>query len=99
MKRGFVVYIAVFVVAAVVAASCTATGGPRPIGNVDTEQLQQMLNEKRGVALIDNRTEHEYRIGHIPGSINIPAYKLDSLNTLLPSDKKTHLIFYCQGTG
>ncbi len=81
------------------AASCATTGGPGHIGNVKAERLKQMIDRREAFTLVDNRTEYEFREGHIPGSINIPAHRFDAIGTLLPSDKRTHLIFYCRGTG
>lgn len=81
------------------AGACATTGGPRPIGDVKTEQLKQMLDRQQAFVLVDNRTEFEFKEGHIPGSINIPTHRFDAIGTLLPSDKKAHLIFYCRGTG
>jgi rhodanese-related sulfurtransferase len=74
-------------------------GGFRSIGDVKAEELKQMLDQKQAFVLVDNRTEYEFKEGHIPGSINIPAHRFDVIGTLLPSDKKARLIFYCRGTG
>ncbi len=52
-----------------------------------------------GVMLIDSRpTARKYDVGHIPTAVNIPDSSFDKLApSLLPADKATLLIFYCDG--
>ena len=45
--------------------------------------------------LLDVRTPAEYIQGHIPGSINIPLYKLEEVEYLV-DDKENPLYLYCQ---
>lgn len=54
---------------------------------------------KGTTVLIDSRpAARRYDNGHIPTAINIPETQFDKLApTLLPADKATPLIFYCQG--
>lgn len=49
--------------------------------------------------LIDTRdTARRYDVGHIPGAINLPAKQFDELAPrLLPADKNTLILFYCDG--
>ena len=49
--------------------------------------------------LIDTRdTVRRYDVGHIPGAINLPAKQFDALAPrLLPADKRTLILFYCDG--
>lgn len=50
------------------------------------------------VLLIDSRPkEAKYDKGHIPTAINIPDTGFDKMTGLLPQDKNTLLIFYCEG--
>jgi rhodanese-related sulfurtransferase len=66
---------------------------------IDAEELRRILSADAGLVVIDNRTEYEYKQGHIPGAINISQEKFRILATLLPKDKDTPLVFYCRGVG
>jgi len=48
-----------------------------------------------GAVLLDVRTPHEYREGHIPGSRNIPLQTIDKV-TSVAENKDTALYVYCQ---
>ncbi|MEJ2699851.1 MAG: rhodanese-like domain-containing protein [Desulfuromonadales bacterium] len=47
--------------------------------------------------LVDARNPEEYHQAHIPGAINIPVAKFERFTGLLPADKNTMLVFYCNG--
>ena len=68
---------------------------------VDFDFVKQYaeIPPKPGAVLIDARpAARKFDPGHIPGAINIPDLKFDELAPkLLPEDKKTLLIFYCDG--
>ncbi|MGD9971776.1 MAG: rhodanese-like domain-containing protein [Desulfatirhabdiaceae bacterium] len=50
------------------------------------------------VLLIDSRPKQaKYDKGHIPTAINIPDTHFEKMTHLLPADKNTLLIFYCEG--
>ena len=48
----------------------------------------------QGALIIDVRTRHEYKLGHIIGSINIPVEQLDA-NIYQFLDRKTPIITCC----
>jgi phage shock protein E len=57
--------------------------------------LELLKGEKKAV-LIDVRTDEEYRIIRIPGSILIPDYEIkDKIADVVP-DKDTPIILYCR---
>lgn len=65
---------------------------------VTTEQLKAIMEEKKKVfTLIDTRSREEYQEAHIIGALNIPEKNFDELVSLLPSDKSSLLVFYCNG--
>jgi rhodanese-related sulfurtransferase len=78
-----------------VAFSC----GPARAGDVNAEELKKMMSEDTRLLVVDTRTEYEYKLGHIPKSINISQEKFYMLETLLPKEKDTPIVFYCRGTG
>lgn len=53
--------------------------------------------EIRNFLLIDSRNPEEYQEAHISGAINIPEKAMDKFLGLLPTDKNTRIIFYCNG--
>lgn len=66
---------------------------------ISADELKKIMSEIAGVVIIDNRTVYEYKQGRIPGAINISQEKFRSLDTLLPKDKDTPIVFYCRGVG
>jgi len=51
-----------------------------------------------GVVLIDSRPyQTKYAQGYIPTAISIPDSEFDKKTDLLPKDKNTALVFYCEG--
>jgi predicted sulfurtransferase len=95
------VYIFALLVTAFFVSSCAQvpTAPTRPVGALSAEQLKKLIDAKSALFLVDTRTEYEFRKGRIPGAVNIPPHRFDSLASLLPSDKGAHLVFYCRGSG
>ncbi|HME41779.1 MAG TPA: rhodanese-like domain-containing protein [Syntrophorhabdales bacterium] len=62
---------------------------------ISTEEVQQIIAGKRA-PLLDVRSEKEYAIAHIPGSINIYEGEIDTISGRFP-DKKGELVLYCNG--
>lgn len=66
--------------------------------DVDFVAKYAVLPKPDGVQLIDSRpTTRKFDPGHIPTAINIPDSDFDKLTDLLPKDKGSLLIFYCEG--
>lgn len=63
------------------------------------KQQAAVVPQIAGVMLIDSRpTVRKYDVGHIQTAVNIPDSMFDKLApTLLPADKSTLLVFYCDG--
>ena len=51
-----------------------------------------------GAILVDVRTPHEYREGHIPGSENVPLQQLDKISSIA-DNKSIPLFVYCHSGG
>lgn len=68
---------------------------------VDVEFVKQqaVVPKIDGVMVIDSRpAARKYDLGHIPTAVNIPDSMFDKLAaTLMPPDKTTLLVFYCDG--
>ena len=66
---------------------------------VDFVKQQAVVPKTDALVLIDSRpAARKYDLGHIPTAVNIPDSSFDKLApTLLPQDKGTLLVFYCDG--
>jgi len=64
---------------------------------ISTSQLKVILDEKKAMVLIDARTKEEYQEAHIAGAISIPEKNFDESVSLLPSEKGSLVVFYCNG--
>ena len=83
------------IIVLLVAASC----GPANANDVNAEELKKMMSENTRLLVVDTRTEYEYKLGHIPKAMNISQEKFYMLETLLPKEKDTPIVFYCRGVG
>jgi rhodanese-related sulfurtransferase len=61
---------------------------------VSRAELQERMT-KGVVTLLDVRPEDEFRLGHLPGSVNVPLSKLRSW--LSRAGKKVEIVAYCRG--
>ncbi len=65
---------------------------------VEAPYVKQQLAGKHKPVLVDSRPKRaKYDKGHLPGALSIPYKKFDKFKHLLPKDKNTPIIFYCQG--
>jgi rhodanese-related sulfurtransferase len=85
-----------------IVAYSPANPGPgwyKNLVTLDFVKKQAVVPKIEGVMLIDARpTARKYDLGHIPTAVNIPDTSFDKLApTMLPQDKSTLLVFYCEG--
>jgi rhodanese-related sulfurtransferase len=71
-------------------------GDHAAVPEVSTSRLVKILNKHQGV-VIDVRPNHEYAMGHIPGSINIWENNLTKVITKRYPHKETLIVTYCNG--
>lgn len=65
---------------------------------ISTDELVNMMETKsKKYVIIDARNPEEYDDVHLPEAINIPEKKFDEHTGLLPENKETTLVFYCNG--
>jgi len=64
---------------------------------INTDELKSLMDKNAPFTLIDARTTPEYAEAHIVRSVNIPDKKLQDNLALLPADKNSLLIIYCNG--
>ena len=68
------------------------------IVDVDFVKQYAKVPQPEGVMVIDSRPyKPKYVDGHIPTAVSIPDSQFDKNVAMLPEDKTTMLIFYCQG--
>lgn len=61
------------------------------------KELQKQLKSKSAPMVLDVRSAMEYRMGHIPGALLLPFWKvLFRLTGMLPKDKQVQLVLYCE---
>jgi len=64
------------------------------VKEISTSELKDMRSNKQGVAVIDVRTEHEFKEGHIENSKNIPMDIIQSKLQEIDWSKK--VVFVCR---
>lgn len=57
------------------------------------------LFDKGGMVFLDCRTSKEFKMGHVPGAVNIPRGLLEFKVTKKIEDKATPIIMYCKAGG
>ena len=57
------------------------------------------LLDKGGYIFLDCRTSKEFKMGHIPGAINIPRGLLEFKITKKIPDKNANILMYCKAGG
>jgi rhodanese-related sulfurtransferase len=83
----------IMVIIGTASLACAETVFP----TISTDELKILFDKKVKFILIDSRTVPEFNESHIINSINIPDKKLQDNLALLPADKSSLLIIYCNG--
>lgn len=90
---------ALLLVTLLVSSGCgsnSADNGQITYGSISPADAKERLDSEEGVILLDVRTQGEYAVKHIPGSILIPVDVLEkeAENNLL--DKNAPIFVYCR---
>jgi rhodanese-related sulfurtransferase len=64
------------------------------INEVDTDELNDLINDGEEIVLIDVRSPAEIAQGAIPGAAHLPLHLLPLQLNQIPKDKK--VVFYCR---
>lgn len=64
---------------------------------IDADQLKAWIDQGKKMLVVDSRVAPEYKEGHIPTAINIPAPVMDQYRGKLPRDPNYPIVFYCNG--
>ena len=60
---------------------------------ISTAELKSKLDSQEKFLLVNTLSDIEFRVEHIPGSINIPVGQVKTTDKL-PQDKETLIVFY-----
>ena len=69
----------------------------KPYDVITATEIKAILDSKVHVVLVDTRNAEEYDDAHIPEAINIPYKSFDQQKHILPEERTTRLVFYCNG--
>ncbi len=65
------------------------------LGRLGIKQITpRELNQKKGMVLLDIRTDKEYAQGHIPGAVHVPLADIGDKVKKLKKDKE--VVVYCR---
>jgi rhodanese-related sulfurtransferase len=62
------------------------------------KELRWRMDRAEPLALIDTRSEDDYRKGHLPGAVNVPSDRLAELVPELFPDRSVEVVLYGAGT-
>jgi rhodanese-related sulfurtransferase len=106
-KERFIILFLVFVTALIIGGCATQKAmtteeivaeARESICEVTVSEAKGML-DKGGYLFLDCREPKEYKMGHVPGALNIPRGLLEfSIDSKVP-DKNTQIIMYCKKGG
>lgn len=97
-KKGVVLFVAIWIAGSFSLQASTQALQKLPYKIIKTFEFKALWDSKsKDFLVIDTRNPEEYHDVHIPGAINIPQKKFDQYKHLLPKEKTTRLVFYCNG--
>ncbi|MDX1512216.1 MAG: rhodanese-like domain-containing protein [Gammaproteobacteria bacterium] len=65
---------------------------------ITREELKQKLDAGEDFVLVEALPEKYWKKGHIPGAINLPHDRIESLAPQLLPDKRREIVVYCANT-
>ena len=93
MKKYYIVALIIFLLIFII--PCEGKVQADDIKNLAAPEVKNIF-DNHAALLIHVLSEIEFKIQHIPGSINIPIVHMKSTDKL-PMEKDKPLIFYCMG--
>lgn len=71
---------------------------PEGVTEIKTSELEQLVDTKTKLSLIDSRPAARYNQSHLPGAVSVPVPMLEEKQAaVLPKDKDELIVFYCGG--
>jgi 3-mercaptopyruvate sulfurtransferase SseA len=97
-KNFFILFVLIFLACVSSTLATTKESQEQPCKTIKTSELKAWWDAKvKDLLLIDTRNPEEFEHVHIPGAVNIPQKKFIEYKHLLPEEKNTRLVFYCNG--
>lgn len=87
-------YVVMILVVIGLAMSFMSRGDSKSL--VSYDELQQKLNDKAPIVLLDVRTQEEFDNGHIPGALLLPYDEIDKKALQVLPEKEKEIIIYCR---
>ena len=63
---------------------------------MQASELRQRIESNSAPVIVDQRSEIEFRKGHIPGAVNAPPRKILFKTAKLPEARNTEIVVYCE---
>lgn len=85
----------------ILVCTCVSACNPKPkitdsnVKVIDDVQLVELIKSNKGVVLVDARPDYRYRLGHLPGAINIPLPEVKATDPRF--NKGQHIVVYGDG--
>lgn len=90
------IYIIGFIIILVIAIIISNVGKASiQYNKISFEEMYNMIAENKNFIILDVRTINEYNEGHIPGSVLIPDYEIEAVQTRY-KNKDTNIFVYCR---
>lgn len=64
---------------------------------VDAKWVKSALDRRESLLVLDARIASEFAQGHLPGAVNLDEKAGVTLQSTLPRDKSSPVLFYCNG--
>jgi 3-mercaptopyruvate sulfurtransferase SseA len=97
-RKGFIIFVLIFLTCATSTLATTQESKEQSYKTIKTSELKAWWDaEAKDLLVIDTRNPEEFQHVHIPGAVNIPQKKFAEYKHLLPEEKITKLVFYCNG--
>jgi rhodanese-related sulfurtransferase len=67
------------------------------LGSVNAAFVKKAIEGNKATVVDARPMKRKYAKGHVPGAISIPDSQFKKMTKMLPTDKKSPLVFYCGG--
>jgi rhodanese-related sulfurtransferase len=64
-------------------------------GTISREELRALMDDGRGITLVETLPSAAFEHAHLPGAINLPPDRIRELAPNLLPDKNAEIVVYC----
>jgi rhodanese-related sulfurtransferase len=65
------------------------------VATITRDELKKKIDRRDKFALVDVLAEDYFRLGHLPGAVNMPMDRVKDLAPRLVPDKNADVVVYC----